>query len=233
MVIVLGLVLFLVPVSILKKMLRALFAFLFCWGIFIILVFWLPAIVAISIAAAVGIIWIIFPRVWLHDSVMVLSMVSLGAVFGRLITPWTAMVLILALAVYDFLAVRIGYMLWMTKKFSESSSLPAFVIPKDNAEWRASLRQQEITELVDQKPTDREYSILGGGDIGFPLLLVSSVYFGYGFRDAVLVSVFSLLGLIAAYGIQAKFLKGKAMPALPPIAALCLIALLIVRFAGF
>ena len=76
--IVLGLVLFLVPVSALKKILRVLFAFLFCWGIFIILVFWLPAIIAIIIAAAVGIIWVIFPRVWLHDSVMILSMAIVG-----------------------------------------------------------------------------------------------------------------------------------------------------------
>ncbi len=229
---VLGMVLFFVPVSALRLVLRILFGFLFTWGIFIILIFWVPAIAAIIIAAAVGITWIVVPRVWLHDSVMILAMVSLAAVFGRLITPWTSMILILALAVYDFLAVRFGYMLWMTKKLSESSTLPAFVIPKNAGEWGSSLKQPAFTKLVDEKPSEREYSILGGGDIGFPLLLVSSVYFGYGFGSALFVSVFSLFGLICAYWIQAAFLKGKPVPALPPIAILSVIALLIVRYTG-
>ena len=228
-VIVLGIVLFFVPVSALRLVLRILFAFLFSWGMFIILVFWLPATAAIIISAAVGVTWIVVPRVWLHDSVMILTMVSLGAVFGRLISPWTAMILILALAVYDFLAVRFGYMLWMTKKLSESSTLPAFVIPRYASEWSSSLKQSGFTRLVEEKPFERKYSILGGGDIGFPLLLVSSVYFGYGLTDAILVAVFSLLGLICAYLIQIAFLKGKPMPALPPIAVLSLIALLILR----
>ena len=84
--------------------------------------------------------------------------------------------------------------------------------------------------VPDDLPTTLSgFSILGGGDIGFPVLLVSSVYFGYGLPDAILVAVFSLLGLICAYWIQTAFLKGRPMPALPPIAVLSLIALLIVR----
>ncbi len=232
-VIVLGIVLFFVPVSALRSILRIVFALLFSWGIFIILyIFRVPAAPALIIAAAVGITWTVVPRVWLHDSVMILAMVSLDAVFGRLISPWTAMVLILALAVYDFLAVRFGYMVWMVKKLSESSTLPAFVIPRNDAEWSSSLKQPAFTGLVDEKPDERDYSILGGGDIGFPLLLVSSVYFCYGLSSALLVSVFSLLGLISAYWIQSAFLKGKPVPALPPIAILSLIALLIVRYIG-
>jgi len=231
-VIVLGIVLFLVPVSALRLVLRILFALSFSWGIFIILIFWLPATAAIIISAAVGVTWIVVPRVWLHDLVMILTMVSLGAVFGRLITPWTSMILILTLAVYDFLAVRFGYMLWMVKKLSESSTLPAFIIPRNAGEWSSSLKESALTRLVEEDPSEREYSILGGGDIGFPLLLVSSVYFGYGLGSALLVSLFSLLGLICAYWIQAAFLKGKPMPALPPIAVLSLIALLIVRYTG-
>jgi presenilin-like A22 family membrane protease len=226
----LGIVLFFIPASALRWFLRILFAFLFAWGMFIMLVFWLPTTAAIILSAAVGVSWIVVPRVWLHNSVMVLTMVSLGVVFGRLISPWTAMVLIFALAVYDFLAVRFGYMLWMTKKLSESNALPAFVIPRYAPGWSSSLKQTGFNRLVEEKPFERNYSILGGGDIGFPLLLVSSVYFGYGLNGAILVAVFSLLGLIGAYLIQMAFLKGKPMPALPPIAVLSLIALLILRW---
>jgi presenilin-like A22 family membrane protease len=228
-VIILGIVLFVVPLSVLRVLLRILFAVIFSWAIFVVLIFWFPAVPVLVIAIAVGITWFFFPRVWLHNLVMILAMVSLGAVFGRLISPWTSMAVILVLAVYDFVAVRFGYMLWMAKKMSESSTLPAFVMPKNVADWNSSLKQKAFTGLVDESPFERKFSILGGGDIGFPLLLVSSVFFSYGLPQAILVSGFSLLGLIGAYAIQMIFLKGRAVPALPPIAALTLIALLIIR----
>jgi hypothetical protein len=81
---------------------------------------------------------------------------------------------------------------------------------------------------VEGELLDRKYSILGGGDIGFPLLLSSSVYFTYGLNNALLVAMFSLFGLVSAYWIQTTFIKGKPMPALPPIAVLSLVGLLIV-----
>jgi presenilin-like A22 family membrane protease len=229
-VIVLGIILSLVPVSVLRSLLRVLFAFLFSWGTFIVLIFWLPFIAALLVCIAVGLAWFFIPRVWLHNLAMILALVGLGAVFGRLISPWTAMILISVLALYDFLAVRFRYMLWIVQKLTESSTLPAFIIPRSAAEWNSSLKESQYSQSIEEGSFERKYSILGGGDIGFPLLLVSSTYFGYGFTDAVIVAAFTLLGLLSAYWIQATILKGKAMPALPPIAVLSLMALLIVRY---
>jgi len=61
-------------------------------------------------------------------------------------------------------------------------------------------------------------------------MLVVSVFFAYGFASCVIVAAFSLLGLISAYLIQLFFLKGKPMPALPPITFVSLIGFLIVYF---
>ena len=223
---VLGIVLFLIPISALRSVARLLFAFLFCWGTFIMLVFWLPFGVTIAIAAAIAVAWFLMPKVWLHDSVMLIALVSLAAVFGHMISPWTVMILLLILAVYDFLAVRFGYMIWLTNKLSELNVLPAFFIPRLTAEWNSNLRHSSFS--VEGNPQDRKYSILGGGDIGFPLLLISSVYFAGGLGPSVSIAALALLGLTTAYWIQATFLKGKPMPALPPIAVVCLIGLPIV-----
>jgi len=122
---VLGLVLSLIPLAALRFVLRLLFAFLFCWGVFIALVFWIPVTIAVTVAVVVGLTWLFVPRVWLHNVAMILAMVSLGAVFGRMISPWTAMILLLVIAIYDFFAVRFGYMVWLIKKLSESNTLPA------------------------------------------------------------------------------------------------------------
>lgn len=224
-----GLVLALIPLSALKLALRLLFAFLFAWGAFVAFVFWMPLAGALVIAAAVAIVWFLMPRVWFHNLAMILALASLGAIFGHFITPWTAMAVMGALAIYDILTVRFGFMLWLTGRLSRVGVLPALVIPRSPSQWRANLRQGAIANVVDQKPAERDYSLLGGGDIAFPCLLTVSVYFVYGLATAATIAACTLFGLMLVYFIQAVFLKGKAMPALPSIAALALAGLLIIR----
>jgi presenilin-like A22 family membrane protease len=223
---VLGITLSKIPLTALKVLLRLLFALLFSWGAFIATVFYVPLPVAVAIALVFGTFWFLIPLVWLHNLVLILAVSSLGAVFGRFITPWTAMAIILALAIYDFLAVRFRFMLWMADRLSQINALPALIIPKNYSEWNLNLKEQE--KVVELNPAAREYSILGGGDIAFPCLLTASVYFAQGLKPAVIIAVFGLLGLISVYAIQARFLKGKPMPALPPIAAFTLVGLLII-----
>jgi presenilin-like A22 family membrane protease len=229
-IVIMAAVLFFIPMSALKKFFKGVFAFLYCWSIFVVAVIWLPAIVSIIIAAAIALLWFFNPRVWLHSAVMLLAMIALGEVFGRLIAPWTAMILLAVLAIYDFLAVRFGFMLWMADKLSESSTLPAFIIPYKPKDWQSNLKKADAISLAKPKTDERTYSILGGGDIGFPVLLAAAVYFTRGLQDAVIVAAFSLVGLIGAYVIQAKFAKGKAVPALPPIAVFSLIGMALVSF---
>jgi presenilin-like A22 family membrane protease len=223
---VLGITLSKIPLTALKVLLRLLFALLFSWGAFIATVFYVPLPVAVAIALVFGTFWFLIPLVWLHNLVLILAVSSLGAVFGRFITPWTAMAIILALAIYDFLAVRFRFMLWMADRLSQINALPALIIPKNYSEWKLNLKERE--KVVELNPAAREYSILGGGDIAFPCLLTASVYFAQGLVPAVIIAVFGLLGLVSVYAIQARFLKGKPMPALPPIAAFTLVGLLII-----
>ena len=224
---VLGLTLSKIPLRALKVLLRLLFALLFSWGAFIATVFYVPLPLAVAIAVVFGTFWFLIPLVWLHNLVLILAVSSLGAVFGRFITPWTAMAIILALAIYDFLAVRFKFMLWMADRLSQINALPALIIPKNYSEWNSNLKKHG-EKVIEVNPAAREYSILGGGDIAFPCLLTASVYFAQGLKPAAIIAVLGLLGLVSVYAIQAIFLKGKPMPALPPIAAFTLVGLLII-----
>ena len=190
-------------------------------------VFYLPLPLAVAIAVVLGTLWFVMPLVWLHNLVLILAVSSLGAVFGRFITPWTAMAIILALAVYDLLAVRFKFMLWMADKLSQINALPALIIPRNHADWNLNLKDRE-EKVIQANPSHREYSILGGGDIAFPCLLTASVCFARGLAPGAIIAVFGVLGLVSVYVIQAKFLKGKPMAALPPIAAFTLVGLLII-----
>jgi presenilin-like A22 family membrane protease len=224
---VLGISLSLIPPTALRLVLRLLFALLFSWGAFIATVFYLPLPLAITMAVALGTFWFLIPLVWLHDLALILALTSLGAVFGHFITPWTAMVLILLLAIYDFLAVRFGFMLWMADRLSQIKALPALIVPKNHSEWSLNLKKHG-DKIIEANAADREYSILGGGDIAFPGLLTASVYFAQGLAPGAIIALFGLLGLVSAYAIQATLLKGKPIPALPPIAAFTLVGLLII-----
>lgn len=230
-----GIVLFLIPVSRLRLVLRALFGFAFAWGSFIM--FWLllqhgppgtasPATIAsASIALGAGVAWLLAPRIWFHDSLLAFTLVSMASVFGAIFSPWTVVIIMAIVSLYDFLAVRFGYMQWMARKLSESDTLPAFVVPRVRADWNSSLKGPSIKKLFSTERAEREFSVLGGGDIGFPLLLAISVLYTAGVVPGVTVAVFALLGLVAAYAVHIVLMKGRATPALPPI--------FLLSFAGF
>lgn len=228
-VIVIGLILFFIPVTKLRLILVIVFALVFAWGIFILLSLISPVYISAPIALLAGVFWFFQPRVWLHNILLLLALVSVGLVFGYLMAPWTAMLFLAIIAVYDAVSVRFGHMMWMAEKLAESNVLPAFVIPKSLRNWNLNLKNAGFKILFEDRAS-REYSLLGGGDIGFPLLLAVSVCFIYGYTGAIIICVFSLLGLIGAYLVQAYMLKGKPTPALPTIALASLIGFLIVRF---
>ncbi|MFC2068741.1 presenilin family intramembrane aspartyl protease [Chloroflexota bacterium] len=224
--VIIGLILFLMPQRVLRLLLKLLFTFLFTWGIFIALGLSLPVFVAGIVAVAVSSFYLIIPKIWLHNLLMVVALASMATVFGILFVPWTIILLMLVISVYDVLVVRFGYMMWMVKRLSVSEVLPAFIIPMTKPGWNLSLR---AVNLFDEEK-EKEFSILGGGDIAFPLLLIVSVFFTSGFFGSIVVALFALLGLGAAYWVQQKQFKGKPTPALPPIALLSIVGFLVVYF---
>lgn len=225
----LGLVLLLIPVSKLRLLLRIFYGLAFAWGTFVVAALLMPWFVAAAVAVGVGLAWLLTARVWLHNGLLVLTLVGLSCVFGAMVSPWTVIVIMLVIAVYDYLAVRLHFMQWMVRKLSESETLPAFFIPRHLNGWKDRLKGEEVKQLFEGRG-EKRVAILGGGDIFFPLILVASVLFAAGLTSALVVSAFALLGLVAAYLIHLFWLKGKATPALPPIFVFSLLGLVLVRF---
>jgi presenilin-like A22 family membrane protease len=187
-VVVMAVVLFIIPLSKLQLFFRILFALMFAWGVFIITALVSSQAAVYLIAVVAGVAWLIWPRIWLHDLLLLITLSSAGAVIGFLFSPWTFMIFMLIISVYDILAVRFGFMVWMADKLSGTSSLPAFVLPRNIADWTLSLKKINVGDLKDEEPEAREYTILL---------------------------------------IQSFWLKGKPLPALPPITFFSLVGFLI------
>ncbi len=229
-----ALVLFIIPVSKVRLLFRLLFTLMYAWGVFVIVALVLPTpyvygvpIGAGTAAIVAGIAWLLLAKVWVHNLLLLLTISAAGSVFGFFFSPWAFMIFMLLVAVYDLLAVRFGFMVWMASKLSESTTLPAFIFPRDLKDWGMSLCAINVSHLAKVEAERREFSILGGGDIGLPLMLVASVFFATDLTSALLVGGFALIGLATAFFIQSIWLKGKPMPALPPIATFSLAGLLV------
>jgi presenilin-like A22 family membrane protease len=226
-VVVMSVILFLIPLDKLKLFFRVLFALMFAWGVFIVSYFFMPDPAAYTLAGIAGLLWLFWARIWLHDILLLVALAAAGAIFGFIFSPWTFMIFMLIIAVYDVVAVRFGLMVWMADRLSGTASLPAFIFPRKAKDLTLNIKTVQVGELKKEAAEKREHTVLGGGDIGFPLMLANSVYFAYNVWSAVLVGAFAVVGLMGAFVIQRFWLKGKPMPALPPIAAASLIGFLI------
>jgi len=226
---VLSVAMYFIPVSKLRLLLRILFGFAFAWGTFIFLAIFLPPWAAGVLALGIGLAWLFIPRIWLHDALLIMTLVSLGSVFGALFSPWTVIVIMLVIAIYDYLSVRLGFMQWMAKKLSQSETLPAFFIPAKAGDWKTGIKGSELNSILEDKG-EKQYSILGGGDIFFPLWLSAAVWFAAGITHTLIMGAFTLLGIAAVYVIHFYFMKGKPTPALPALFVSCLCGLLLVSF---
>jgi presenilin-like A22 family membrane protease len=226
-VVVVAVVLFFIPLRWLRTLFRILFTLMFAWGVFIVAGLALPGPAAYPLAVIAGLAWLFWARIWLHDLLLVVTLAGAGAVFGFLVSPWTFVIFMLIIAVYDVLAVRFGFMVWMADRLSESASLPAFIFPRQAGDWNTSLKGVRFGELKEKAAGEREHAVLGGGDIGFPLMLSVSVFFQSDLAGAVLVGGFALVGLLSAFLIQMLWLKGRPMPALPPIAFFSIVGFLL------
>lgn len=211
-VILIGLALAFLPLKILKFITKALFMTLYAWGVFVILALPLPVIVAALVAAAAALAWLRWPRLWLHNLLLGLALVGYASVFGFLLSPGLALGLMAVVSVYDLVSVRSGHMMWMVTKLSGVNIVPAFVYPMAAGGW-----QMSITDIKLDEPEEKTVSLLGGGDIGFSLIIMVSVLAAGGIGAAAVMATFLLAGLLSVYWVQKVFFKGGPTAALPPL----------------
>ena len=211
---VMGLAMALLPMGVLKFVIKGLFMALYGWGVFVVLGLSLPVYLAAAIAVAGALAWLKWPRLWLHNLLLGVSLVGYASVFGLLLSPGIALGIMAVISVYDLVSVRSGHMMWMVKKLSGVSIIPAFVFPKSGADWSMSLSDVKLDE-----EDERIVSILGGGDIAFSLILLIAVLAASGIGPALLMAAILLAGLLSVYWFQKVFFKGGPTPAMPPITA--------------
>jgi len=203
-----------------ETLFKSLFIFSIFTGGVLMLDVWFSDISSLFLMAGLMFLLKRKKSVFLHNLCVVLGIAGTISIAGLSITPKTIVVLLVLFSIYDFIAVyKTKHMIMMAKSMIESGAILGLIIPH---------RFAGLNKKTDNINKDWAF-VLGGGDVAFPLLLICSLV-SYGVFSSVIVSIFSLMGLLFSFLIFLKQKEKKAIPALPPIALFSILGYLFVRF---
>lgn len=164
----------------------------------------------IALAAALGLaLWrILKNNVYVHNFTEVFVYGGLASLFVPILNLISISVLLLVIAVYDYIAVyKTKHMVAMAKFQAEEKIFAGLFVPYQ-----------------------KKAAILGGGDIGFTLLFSGVMLQQYGWWAAIISSLFAGFSLLVLLLISKR---NKFYPAMPFLAAGCFIALGIVYLLNY
>ena len=157
---------------------------------------------------------------------------SIGALLGVSLAPEILVLIMIGLMVYDFIVVKWGGMVRVAEATLEMDIPAMFAAPKGG---KASLREVK-TKITTEEREELGFTLIGLGDIAFPIALSASLYargglekmFGFIPRHILLsliTSLSALIGLILVIMVVER--SRRAQPGLPYINGLALIGYLL------
>ncbi|MEW5896615.1 MAG: presenilin family intramembrane aspartyl protease [Nanoarchaeota archaeon] len=197
------------------------------WGVFV------RKEIAAIIALAAG-IWKIFrPNVWIHNFTELFVYGGLAAIFVPLFNIWSIVILLVLISGYDAYAVwKSKHMITLAKSQTEAKIFAGFFIPYKLGKaagkkitGKRSADKKIGTAAPKKVLTTVKTAVLGGGDIGFPLIFAGVLLKEYGLWQSLIIPFGALLGLSI---LLWKGKEDKFYPAMPFISAGCFLGLLVV-----
>jgi presenilin-like A22 family membrane protease len=196
------------------------------------------ALLAAVAALIISLIEVFRTNVFIHNLTEVLIYPGIAILFAPLFSIEWAIVLMIAISIYDMYAVwKSGHMVKLAKFQTSSKAFAGFVIPYSTGKAKGlSALRGKIPKGV--KGAGVRTAILGGGDIAFPLVF-AGVVMGWlvssgtpmlsAFLQSTIISAFAALFLLLLF-VRAE--KEKFYPAMPFITAGCFVGLGVVWALG-
>ena len=186
---------------------------------------WLAAILALLAAC-----WKTFrPGFWVQNLTELFIYGGMAAIFVPVFNLWSISILLVLIMGYDMYAVwKSKHMVTLATSQAKAKVFAGLLISyAQKGGVVARGRVQEGVKGVRSVPI--RTAVLGGGDLGFPLLFAGVVFKEMGLWQSVVIPFFALLGLafLLWIGKEKKF-----YPAMPFIGAGCFLGLLVVWGVG-
>ncbi|MEK6949060.1 MAG: presenilin family intramembrane aspartyl protease [Nanoarchaeota archaeon] len=184
--------------------------------------------IALLLAFALAAIKVYKPTPIVQNFTEVFIYGGLAAIFVPVINIFAAFMLLIIISIYDIIAVRhTKHMVKLAKFQAKTNVFAGLFMP-----YGHKAISPQAKGILHDKEKGR-IAVLGGGDIGFPLLFAGVVLkglmlenlFPLGFLKSLIVPVFAAIAL--SY-LLVKGGKDKFYPAMPYISAGCFLGYLIV-----
>jgi len=164
----------------------------------------------------ITLIWLVYPEWWIVTTMAVLIAAGGSAFFGSSFSPMSIIILLVILAIYDYVAViKTKFMINFAKKVI-SVQLPAAIsLPYSR---NTSLITDGVNFENVKTKTDRGFMILGTGDLLFPTMLAVSATVFSSMMDGFIIGIFIIISyLIMMYVMYFSDYSSKfqALPGLP------------------
>ena len=196
-------------------LLAVIFALTMAFGAF------LSATFAFLLALVLG-LWKLFkPNFWIQNFTELFIYGGLAVIFVPIFNLLSGVVLLILIAIYDAYAVwKSKHMIVLAKSQSKAKLFAGLLIP-----YKIGKPSFKPKKDVKMKKVKVRTAMLGGGDIGFPLIFAGIILKELGLWQSLIIPFFAALGLgVLLWNSQEK----KFYPAMPFISAGCFIGLAIV-----
>jgi len=171
-------------------------------------------------------IWKIFkPNFIIQTGTEMFVYGGLAAIFVPLFSIFSISILIVLIALYDAYAVwKSKHMITLAKSQTKAKVFAGLLIPYAVGKKKEDTKTKitKITKLSVSTKVKVRTALLGGGDIGFPLIFAGVVLKEFGLWQSFIIPIFAALGLaVLLYIGKPK----KFYPAMPFIGTGCFVGL--------
>lgn len=191
--------------------------------------------IALALAFILALWKILKPNIIIHNLTEVFIYGGLAAIFVPMMNIFAGIMLLILISVYDMIAVwKSKHMIKLAHFQTQSKVFAGLLIPYERKKQKEKVKKTPDTVLV---PVKVKKAILGGGDIGFPLIFAGIVMKTLLAENTLLASfsqalIISVTATIALFLLFLKSEKDKFYPAMPFISAGCFAGYLIIVLIG-
>lgn len=186
--------------------------------------------IAFLLALIIG-VWKIFkPNFWIQNLAELFIYGGLAVIFVPLLNLISMSILLILIALYDAYAVwKSKHMITLVQSQTRAKVFAGLLIPYKLGEIKKAKIPSTKQKVMKTVKVKVKTALLGGGDIGFPLLFAGVVLKEIGLWQSLVIPFFAALGLGYLLFIADE---KKFYPAMPFIGAGCFLGLGVVYLLG-
>ena len=165
--------------------------------------------IAVVLALVFAFFKIVKPNIIVHNLSEIFIYGGLAAIFVPVLSLLSIFILLIVISIYDMIAVwKTKHMIKMAKFQTEAKIFPGLLVP-----YKINFKKPKNAVKVPVKT-----AILGGGDMGFPLLFAGVVMKTSSIYNSLIVVAFTTIALFLLFMFADK---KKFYPAMPFLSAGC------------